>query len=113
MPAAKRPGIETTVAIGNVLGDVVGAMTAAGYPLSAEVVKSATTDPAAPVTRVISGTALQLLDAFEGIPESLQPSALQIVRTMQATDKKYRERTDIVGKLADSDEYERVSIDEE
>ena len=113
MAAAKRPGIEMAIAIGQILGDVQGAMKAADYPLSAEVVASASDSPSAQVTRVISGASLQLLDAFEGIPAELQPSALQIIRTMRATDKKYQERTDIVGKRADSDEYERVSIDEE
>ena len=111
-PTNKRPGYEVAVAIGEILGDVTGAVRAADFPAVATTATASSSD-GRQITRVLDADAVRVLDAYEGIPQVMQQAAIQLLQTMRATDEKYRARTDIIGKHADSDDYERVSIDEE
>ena len=111
-PSNQRPEYDTTLAIGEILGDVFGALRSAGYRIASE---SATVAHGAQ-TRVIDSETLEILDAFEGLPPGpVRDSArkhIEMLRNLSATT--YMERTDIIGKRPiEDDEIIRVPAEDE
>lgn len=126
-PTSRRPGYELTVAIGEVLGDLDGALEAAGYvSISAHAAMEATfiadslAGPdadedereslrrealAASVgieiepQRHYSESAMELAANYDQLPLELQPSFLAMVKA--AVNEAKKTRTDIIGKRAD------------
>lgn len=69
------------------------------------------------VERILEPDELEILDAYEGLPEAVQASVKEhIISLRKAADEEYRKRMDIIGKLPEDDEsesFERISVDEE
>lgn len=73
--------------------------------------------PLQQVERVLEPDEIEILDAYEGLPEGVQASVREhILSLRRVVDEAYRKRTDIIGKLPhdkDEGQIERVSVDDE
>lgn len=108
---AVRPGYELAWQIGEIAGDVQGALTASDYPIA----DTPTITSPDGKTRTVTADGLRFLDAYEGLPEQFREVAQQQIEALhRAANKRYQGRTDIIGKPSDDEEeggIERVPED--
>ena len=102
---ARQPSYNVALAVGEVMGDVNGSLTAANFnlPKTPTTVKIKSSDKED--VRIISPDSIKVLDAYENLKDQDKRAVLEHARALaRAASEDFHERTDIIGKRSDHDE---------